>query len=435
MISFIPNTIQRIYLVLTLDLKKSPSRLQIEILSGQGTFIMTTLQSSLSFYIYATSGGTLFRHTLQELFRLKLWKKYSVRQQRRAINFQTFFDNNILTRFSNSKVKYVYKYELVIIRMSAQRLQTIGRHIQLSTQYKAEQQPEYRFTLENGILTKEQRDFYEKNGFIVIRNLVSLEALDRFRKRFQDVCTGKVDTFGMTIMKDVAIAKSEFADGEKAITKIQDFTLDDELFQYCCLPEVVKYVENFTGPNVMAMHTMLINKPPDPGTQTSRHPLHQDLYYFPFRPADRIVCAWTAMEHIHRGNGCLVVLPGTHKGELQPHGYPEWEGGVNKMYHGIQKFDPNGERIHLEMWTGDTVFFHPVLIHGSGTNRTDGFRKAISCHYAGSECEYVECGDIQDLISKEVTAIFKKRTGIQEARFEDVWRVKSRLVKGERINL
>ncbi|CAM4904282.1 unnamed protein product [Rotaria socialis] len=396
MISFIPNTIQRIYLVLTLDLKKSPSRLQIEILSGQGTFIMTTLQSSLSFYIYATSGGTLFRHTLQELFRLKLWKKYS---------------------------------------MSAQRLQTIGRHIQLSTQYKAEQQPEYRFTLENGILTKEQRDFYEKNGFIVIRNLVSLEALDRFRKRFQDVCTGKVDTFGMTIMKDVAIAKSEFADGEKAITKIQDFTLDDELFQYCCLPEVVKYVENFTGPNVMAMHTMLINKPPDPGTQTSRHPLHQDLYYFPFRPADRIVCAWTAMEHIHRGNGCLVVLPGTHKGELQPHGYPEWEGGVNKMYHGIQKFDPNGERIHLEMWTGDTVFFHPVLIHGSGTNRTDGFRKAISCHYAGSECEYVECGDIQDLISKEVTAIFKKRTGIQEARFEDIWRVKSRLVKGERINL
>lgn len=31
------------------------------------------------------------------------------------------------------------------------------------------------------------------------------------------------------------------------------------------------------------------------------------------------------MEHIHRGNGCLVVLPGTHKGELMPHGYPNWE--------------------------------------------------------------------------------------------------------------
>lgn len=30
---------------------------------------------------------------------------------------------------------------------------------------------------------------------------------------------------------------------------------------------------------------------------------------------------------------------------------------------------------------GDTVFFHPILIHGSGPNRTRGFRKAISTHY------------------------------------------------------
>ena len=47
------------------------------------------------------------------------------------------------------------------------------------------------------------------------------------------------------------------------------------------------------------------------------------------------------------------------------------------MYHGIQTFDPNAERVHLEMWAGDTVFFHPLLIHGSGTNRTEGFRKVM----------------------------------------------------------
>ena len=48
---------------------------------------------------------------------------------------------------------------------------------------------------------------------------------------------------------------------------------------------MLDYVECFTGPNIMAMHTMLINKPPDPGTRTSRHPMHQDLHYFPFRSA------------------------------------------------------------------------------------------------------------------------------------------------------
>ncbi len=53
--------------------------------------------------------------------------------------------------------------------------------------------------------------------------------------------------------------------------------------------------------------------------------MHQDLHYFPFRPADRIVCSWTAMEKVHRGNGCLVVLPGSHHGTLLEHDYPEWE--------------------------------------------------------------------------------------------------------------
>jgi hypothetical protein len=50
----------------------------------------------------------------------------------------------------------------------------------------------------------------------------------------------------------------------------------------------------------------------------------QDLHYFPFRPAEYIVAAWTAMERVNEDNGCLVVVPGTHKGELLPHNYPKW---------------------------------------------------------------------------------------------------------------
>ena len=45
------------------------------------------------------------------------------------------------------------------------------------------------------------------------------------------------------------------------------------------------------------------------------------------------------------------------------------------MYHGVKDFDPNAPMVHLEMEKGDTVFFHPILIHGSGMNRTKGFRK------------------------------------------------------------
>ncbi|XP_036921819.1 phytanoyl-CoA dioxygenase, peroxisomal [Sturnira hondurensis] len=295
---------------------------------------------------------------------------------------------------------------------------------------------QFQYTLDNNVLSLEQRKFYEENGFIVIKNLVSDADIERFRNEFERICKQEVKPLGLKIMKDVTIATSEYPISEKAVSKVQHFQEDEELFRYCTLPEILKYVECFTGPNIMALHTMLINKPPDSGKKTSRHPLHQDLHYFPIRPSNKIVCAWTAMEHIDRNNGCLVVLPGTHKYTLQPHDYPQWEGGVNMMFYGIQDCDKNNARVHLVMEKGDTVFFHPLLIHGSGRNKTQGFRKAISCHYASADSYYIDVkGTSQENIEKEIMMVLKNMNGLEDLSLQDFWRLQARLVKGERINL
>lgn len=319
---------------------------------------------------------------------------------------------------------------------------TLVAHPTAGTVYPANpasfQPQKFKYTLDNNVLSLEQRKFYEDNGFLVIKNLVSDANIERFRMEFARICRREVKPPGIMIMRDITIAKSEFGPDERVVTKVQDFQQDEELFRYCTLPEILKYVECFTGPNIMAMHTMLINKPPDTGKKTSRHPLHQDLHYFPFRPSDNIVCAWTAMEHIDRNNGCLVVIPGTHKGSLKTHTYPQWEGGVNLMFHGIQDYEEDNKRVHLVMEKGDTVFFHPLLIHGSGRNKTQGFRKAISCHYADANCHYINVkGTSQELIEKEVTEIAEKFYGVKkdDLELQHVWKFRARLVKGERINL
>jgi phytanoyl-CoA hydroxylase len=175
---------------------------------------------------------------------------------------------------------------------------------------------------------------------------------------------------------------------------------------------------------------MLIHKPPDVGG-SSRHPMHQDLWYFPFRPTDRIVCAWTAMERIDRQNGCLSVVPGTHKGELFKHEYPKWNGKVNKAYHGILDYKPPESRVHLIMDAGDTVFFHPLLIHGSGENRTKGYRKAISCHYSTADYHFIDVEKtIQKDIAKEIEDVAAMKRGII-IKYEDYWRFKFRVVRGK----
>lgn len=61
------------------------------------------------------------------------------------------------------------------------------------------------------------------------------------------------------------------------------------------------------------------------------------------------------------------------------------------MYHGISDYKPKeGDRVFLDMEIGDTVFFHPCLIHGSGANKTDNFRKVdIIMHFvSGTEQLY-----------------------------------------------
>ena len=66
-----------------------------------------------------------------------------------------------------------------------------------------------------------------------------------FRDRFKEICTGNVKVPGMIVMKDVAIVKSEFMDGEKAINKVQDFQHDPVLFEYCAQPEVITHLANW----------------------------------------------------------------------------------------------------------------------------------------------------------------------------------------------
>lgn len=109
---------------------------------------------------------------------------------------------------------------------------------------------------------------------------------------------------------------------------------------------------------------MFINKPPDLGKGSSRHPPHQDLLYFPFRPANLMCASWTALQQITQANGCLYVLPGSHKYTqgLFSHGYPK-DGIVNKAYYGIQDVSPNHkDMINVEMDKGIplTIEIHVV---------------------------------------------------------------------------
>ena len=242
--------------------------------------------------------------------------------------------------------------------------------------------------MSDSTLSEKQRLDYQEKGYLLLPGLFDADELEPWRERFLAIVTEEVPPApDMLVMRDVMVAKGAVQPDSKsaAIAKIQDFHNDPVLFDgYARHPKLLRTVQEFCGPDIKSIHSMLINKPPN---VDGRHPLHQDLLYFPFRPADKIVATWTALERVTKENGCLVVVPGSHRGELLEHENPDWEF-LNAAYFGAKGIDASTDRLHLEMEPGDTVFFHTILLHGSGRNRTQGFRRAISAHYASLDCSW-----------------------------------------------
>ena len=130
---------------------------------------------------------------------------------------------------------------------------------------------------------------------------------------------------------------------------------------------------------VKCMQTMLFAKPPGLVGQA----WHQDERYIPTRDRS-LVGAWVSLDDADEENGCLRVLPGSHRmGRIYPlraHGRPE-EFDPGEESHG---FDASGE-IAVPVEAGDVIFFNGYLLHRSLRNTSAArYRRALVNHYCSA---------------------------------------------------
>ena len=130
---------------------------------------------------------------------------------------------------------------------------------------------------------------------------------------------------------------------------------------------------------VKCMQSMLFAKPPGlPGQAW-----HQDERYIPTRDRS-LVGAWIALDDADDDNGCLRVIPRSHRpGRIYPfrkHDRPD-EFDVSEEAYG---FDDDDEVV-VPVAAGDVVFFNGYTLHRSLKNRTDDrYRRALVNHYCSA---------------------------------------------------
>ncbi|KAF5306854.1 hypothetical protein FQA39_LY00084 [Lamprigera yunnana] len=264
------------------------------------------------------------------------------------------------------------------------------------------------YTKDSVYLTNAQRQFYEDNGYLLVKNLVDWNLLDECKERFLKFCNEKdSDVRVLTTMRDPYLKKQDIK-----VVQIQELLFDEVFFKYAAYKPLVDIVQSMIGSNITVFHSMLINKPPESTIDNSRHPMHQDLLYMPLRPASSIVTTWTAMERVTKENGCLFVVPGSHKRQLYTHDLPP--NVKNYGFHGAIGVG-DVTTVSIEMEKGDTIFFHPLLLHGSWPNLTKGFRKALSCSYGDSNIKFINVkGTIQENMGNEIERL-GRRMGFKDA--------------------
>ena len=84
--------------------------------------------------------------------------------------------------------------------------------------------------------------------------------------------------------------------------------------EYATLPQLVEILTRLIGPDVKCVQSMFIDKPPGFGTG---QPYHQDAWY-PKTEPDTLMALWIALEDSDRENGCLAVIPGSHRDPVLP---------------------------------------------------------------------------------------------------------------------
>lgn len=141
-------------------------------------------------------------------------------------------------------------------------------------------------------------------------------------------------------------------------------------------------VSDLLGPDIDVFQTQFILKNPGAWGQ----PWHQDSYYFRFDHQPQ-VGLWLAITEATLKNGCLSVLPGSHKLPIQSHDSDE-RPGANQGYTVVRNVDDE-KAVPVLMEPGDLLVFHSFLLHRSVDNLGKGRREAMVYHYgrAGTKNE------------------------------------------------
>ena len=274
------------------------------------------------------------------------------------------------------------------------------------------------------MLSSEQVESYERDGFLVVPDFASIDARRSLRARAVEIvdawepseqrsvfttdeqervsddeflasgssiwCFFEADAFGpdgeLTQPKELSINKIGHAQHD----------LDDEFERFSYDPRLAEITDDIGIVDARALQSMYIFKQPRIGGEVGCHQDATFLYTDPISVAG----FWFAIEDATLDNGCLWAEPGGHIGPLRQL-FKRNDSGDGTV---MERLDdtplpeppPSGsDLVPLEVPAGTLIVLNGRLPHWSGVNRSGVSRHAYSLHCISGDADYPDWNWLQ----------------------------------------
>lgn len=141
-------------------------------------------------------------------------------------------------------------------------------------------------------------------------------------------------------------------------------------YQLASHPAVLDAVESLIGPDILIDGNLVFYKPPHDAGYAS---WHQDSVYSGWHLTPS-VSAWIALTVSEPANGCMRVIPGSHKQGVLEHDNVLDPNLLNRRGERLRMDVDESQAVDVVLKPGEMSLHHTNIVHGSNPNTSDGPR-------------------------------------------------------------
>ena len=224
------------------------------------------------------------------------------------------------------------------------------------------------------MLTSKKIDFYHENGYLGVEGVLSADEVAELRR----VTEGFVQLSGsVTEHTDVFDLEPGHTPESPKLRRLKDPVKQHEVYKkFLHHPRILDIVEQLIGPGLRTNGNKLNMKSPEYGSPVE---WHQDWAFYP-HTNDDILAVGVSMDEMKYENGCLLVIPGSHKGPVYSHHQDgHFAGAVTEELPDADKAVP------IELEEGGISIHHVRTLHASAKNVSSRPRRLLLYQYCAPD--------------------------------------------------